>query len=284
MTKLVLTDQAAAFLSSCIIAKSEKIESTRFAVELWDDLRKRLKIETRLDYLAAILSQGRLMDLKVKTNDYLGTITETYNMIRDDLVIKLTYPILGEDGGVEILAESYIVRLNDIGAAMIASAVTDLSQKVETSKEIIEIWDKIRQMDIVDNNNEFINALFVASRINDLKKEIKDVHDLSEIMDNFKAIMENQEPELKVTRKHLAAAYLTIAMITQTPEIESHAEILEVWRKFRRELRFEDKELDIITSILTGGLIRNMTLKLDFAYIKDLFNRIRKRLLEMNVE
>jgi hypothetical protein len=284
MSKQILVDQAAAFLAACLVAKSDKIQSTRFAVDVWENLRNRLDIKTRFDHLAAVLSQGRVMDLRLNEKNYLNMVQDSYKVIRDELIIKLTHPILGEKPGTEVLANSYIVRVNDIAAAMITSSIVDLSQRVETSKEILEIWDKIREMEIVQNNNEFLTALLVTSRINDLKKEIQEAGELNVIIDNYQNMITNIEPELKVSRKHLAAAYMTIAVITQTPEVESHAQILQIWRQFRRDLPYEDKEADILAAILTGGLIRNMTLKLDMDHIKELFLRIRKQLHERNID
>lgn len=275
-----LSDQSAAFITSCLIAKSDKILPTRFTVDLWHEVRQNVKIKTRLDYLIVLLSQGRLMDLKIEKGNYLAVIQDTLESIRHELIIKLTYPILGEKNGTEILAETYIVRLNDIASAIIASAVTDLSNKVESTKEIIDLWDEMRRMDIIQNNNDYLTALLVTSRINDLKKEIKHTGGLSVIIENFQNLLLNIEPNLKVSKIDLAAAHLTIAVITQTPEIESHGQILAIWRKIKEELELNNTDFDIIVSILTGGLIKNMTIKLDIEYIKEIFTRIWTRMQE----
>lgn len=276
-----LNDYSAAFLAACIVAKSDKIQSTRFAVDVWEELRGELKINSRFDYLTAILSQGRLMDLKIDENNYIEQVKESLDVIRHELVIRLTYPILGEKDGSEVLADSYIVRLNDLASAIMASAVIYLSQKVESSKEIIRIWDQIREMDIVNNNNDYLAALLVASRISDLKKELKDSHSLDVIIENFKSILSNIEPTLKVSKNDLASAYLTIAIISQTPEIESHKQILDLWQQLKSELKLKDFDNEVIAAILASGLIRNMTLKIDINYVKDIYSRIRTRLQEI---
>jgi len=256
MTLETLKDQGAAFLAASLLAKSDKIQSTRFIIDLWVELRKHLKIKSRIDYLAVLLSQGRLMDLKI-----------------------------GEDNYLEIVQDSLenIHRLNDIASAMIASAVTDLSSKVESTKEIVDIWDEIRETNIIQNNNEYLTALLVTSRINDLKKELGHSGGLNIIIENFRNLLMNLEPTLKVTKIDLAAAYLTIAVVTQTPEIESHGQIITIWKQFKDDLELNNTDLDIIASILTAGLIRNMTMKLDFNYIKELYTRIWNRLQEVHI-
>ena len=197
MNRQVLGDQGAAFLAACLVAKSDKIQSTRFAVDVWDNIRNELKIKTRFDHLAAVLSQGRIMDLKLNEKNYLDMVQESYKIIRDELIIKLTGPILGEKSSSEVLANSYIVRLNDVAAAMITSSIIDLSQRVESSKEILEMWDDIREMEIVQNNNDFLTTLLVTSRINDLKKEIQESGGLEVIIDNYKNMISNIEQDLR---------------------------------------------------------------------------------------
>jgi len=280
MNQAALIDQSAALLASCVVAKYDKIQSTQYVVDLWQELRGKLNIQTRFDYLVAILSQGRLMDLKIDKSNYLQLIQESIDIIRQELAVKLTYPIIGIKDGSEVLAKTYIVRLNDIASAMLAAAVTDLSEKVESSKEIIELWDNIREMKIVENNHEYLAALLVTSRINDLKKELQDTNGLTIIIENFRSLLTNIEPNLKISKIDIAAAYLTIAIITQTPQIESHGEIIRLWSRFKEELELNNKDRDIIASILTAGLIRNMTMKLNINYIKDIFNRIWTRLQE----
>ena len=283
MTLETLKDQGAAFLAASLLAKSDKIQSTRFIIDLWVELRKHLKIKSRIDYLAVLLSQGRLMDLKIGEDNYLEIVQDSLENIHRELVVKLTYPLLGEKNGSEVLAETYIVRLNDIASAMIASAVTDLSSKVESTKEIVDIWDEIRETNIIQNNNEYLTALLVTSRINDLKKELGHSGGLNIIIENFRNLLMNLEPTLKVTKIDLAAAYLTIAVVTQTPEIESHGQIITIWKQFKDDLELNNTDLDIIASILTAGLIRNMTMKLDFNYIKELYTRIWNRLQEVHI-
>jgi len=75
-------------------------------------------------------------------------------------------------------------------------------------------------MNIIKNNNDYLTALLVTSRINDLKKEINNSKGLNLVIENFENLLLNLEPDVKVSKIDLAAAHLTIAIITQTPEIE----------------------------------------------------------------
>jgi hypothetical protein len=273
-----------AFLTSSIVASSPKVQPTRFAIDLWDEIRSEIELKTRLDYLTALLCRGRLMDLKINEKNYTDSIRASFENIRNELAIAITGPIIGEREDSLVLAENYIVRLNDIASAMITSSFTDLSDKVESTKEIIEFWADVRKRLVIHDNKEFLVSLLVTSRIGDFKKTVKPASGLDILIENFQGLLPELESDIMVTKIDLAAAYLTIGVITQTPEIESNSQILQVWKKIRQELKLRDVDIDIVAAILTGGLLRNMTMKMDFHHVKDTFTRVKNRLLEMKIE
>ena len=49
-------------------------------------------------------------------------------------------------------------------------------------------------------------------------------------------------------------------------------------------MKLRDVDIDIIASILTGGLIRNMIMRLDFNNVSDIFIRVKNRLSELKME
>lgn len=281
MTKNYIHERGVAFLVSSLVANWDKIQTSRFTVDLWNELRGKVEINNRLDYLTALLTQGRIMDLHIDESNYQTMVQESMDNIRRELLFSLTYPILGDRNGTEILAKAYIVRLNDLASAMITAGFTDLSKKVESSKEIIILWNKIRNKNLVRDNRDYLVSLLVTGRIDDLKNELGKPDGINMIVDNFQNLLTDIDQDSHVSKDDLTAAYLTEAIITQTPEIETNGEILSIWERFKAEMKFNNDEVDIIAAILTGGLIRNMTMKLDFNYINDIFNRIRNRLLEL---
>ena len=278
MNPFSLHGQGAAFLTAGLIAKSDKIESSRYTINLWNDMREKLSIKSRLDYLVALLSYGQVMDRRVGKGNHFQLINDSLLNIKRELVIELTYPILGEKNGSSILAEAYIVRINDAASALLAAAVTSISKKVESTKELINIWSQIRNMNMVNDNSEYLTALLASSRLNDLKQVIDDGDSIELILDNFKNLLNSVEPKLKVTKCDLAAAHLTIALISQTPEIESNAQVLDNWKKLKSEFEINDDDLSITAAILSGGLILNRTMKLELADIYEIFSGIKNRL------
>jgi hypothetical protein len=280
ITKFSLIDQGAANLAASFIARSDKIQSTRQIIDLWDELRKKIRVESRLDYLVLILTQGRLMDLKESEKDYIKLVQENISNIRRELIVALTYPILGVKNGSQILADSYIVRLNDIASAMLAAAFTRLSVRVESAKEILDIWSKIREMNLVTDNNDYLIALLGTSRIIDLRKELEHPDRLKLIIDNFRESFNSGEPNIRITKLDLAAAYLTIAIVTQTPEVETNAQILDIWNKIKSTIKFNDDDLDITAAILTGGILINKTMKIEIDDIRDIFIKIKSSLIQ----
>ncbi len=280
MTQVSLCDQGAAFLAAGLVAKYDTVQSTRSIINIWDELRQNIHIDSRLDYLVALLTQGRLMDLRIKKGNYLKLAQDNMNTIRRELVIALTQTLLGEQNGTDVLAESYIVRLNDVASATITGTFIRISKKVETIKEIMDIWVKIRGMKIVNDNNEFLAVLFATSRMSDLRKLLESGGP-ELIFENFPALLSAIEPDLKVTKLDLAAAHITIAIVTQTPEIETNAEVVNIWKDLKTDLQLEDDDINIISAILTGGLIQNRTKRIPQDNIKEFFITIKGKLQEI---
>jgi hypothetical protein len=280
MNQFSLHDQGAAFLTAGLVAKSDKIQGTRYTIDLWNEMRKKLSIKSRLDYLASILAYGQLLDRRLTKGDHFEYITNSLNNIRHELVIALTYPILGEKNGTKILADTYIVRPNDAASALLAAAYTSVSEKVESSKELIDIWNELRKIDLVNDNNEYLMALLASSRLNDLKQIIDSGGGIELILDSFRKLVLSIQPDLRVTKRDIAAAHLTIATVSQSIEIESNAQVLKTWELIKKEFAIEDDDFHIVTSILVSGLILNRTSKLNLEDIKYIYEGSKKRLLE----
>jgi hypothetical protein len=278
MNPFSLHDQGAALITAGLIAKSDKIQSTRNLLTLWDEMRQKILIESRLDYLVSILAYGQLMDRLLPRGDHFEFITECIYNIRQEIIDALTYPILGEKGGTPKLAEAYIVRLNDASSAYLAAAYTSVSQKIESTKEVIELWLEIREKNLVVDNNGYLTALLACSRLNDLKKIIDSGSGLNVILDNFKTLLRSVEPEIRVSKIDLASAHLTNALISQSTEIESNAKVLEIWDKIKNELIIDNNDLNITASILSSGLILNRTSKLSLEDIRIIYDSIKIKL------
>ena len=278
MAHISLRDHGAAYLAAGLVAKSEKVQSVRFITGFWEQLRQDLDINTRIDYLVSILTQGRLMDLKITKGDYVEIIRDNISNIRRELIIALTQPLLGEKDGSEILAETYIVRLNDVAAAFITATYVRISEKVESVKEILELWTEIRKMDIVHDNNEFLTSLLATSRGNDLSKMIRKGGGLNVLIEDFQSLSRVLNPDQKVTKADLAAAHLTNAIVGQSPEIESIGELLRIWNKVKADFPLENDDLDVVAAILTGGLILNRTQKQSWENVIQMFQEIKSKL------
>jgi hypothetical protein len=278
MNPFSIHDQGAALISTGLIAKSDRIQSARNLLTLWDEMRRKILIESRLDYLVSILAYGQLMDRKLPKGDYFEFITDSINNIRQEIIDALTYPILGEKGGTPELAEVYIVRLNDASSAFLTAAYTSVSQKIESTKEVIELWLEIRDKKLVEDNNGYLTALLACSRLNDLKKIIDNGSGLNVILENFKTLLPSVKPDIRVSKIDLASAHLTSALISQSPEIESNTKVLEIWDKIKNELIIDNDDLNITASILSSGLILNRTTKLDLEDIRIIYDSIKVKL------
>jgi hypothetical protein len=129
-----------------------ELDDVTKVLSMYKDIKAELKQESKLDYIAAILAAGMLLDLKGGDEEPINLAT----MIR---VIKAKVSSLS-DG---------IITPNDISMAKLVSSYVALSPKLEEPEEIIDIWDKLRKEVELSDDLDFIMALLISSRTHGLQ-------------------------------------------------------------------------------------------------------------------
>jgi hypothetical protein len=121
-------------------------------LSMYKDIKKELDNENNLDYLAAVLAAGMLLDMKGDDEKpmNLATLIRTIK----SRVTKLT-------GGK--------VEKNDISMAKLVSSYVALSPKLESPDEIINMWDKLRKEVVLSDDLDFVIALMISGRFHGLE-------------------------------------------------------------------------------------------------------------------
>jgi hypothetical protein len=145
------------------MAEESELDDVTKVLSMYKNIKNELKTESKLDYIAAILAAGMLLDLKGGDEEPLNLAT----MIR---VIKAKVSELS-DG---------IITPNDISMAKLVSSYVALSPKLEKPEEIIDIWDKLRKEVELSDDLDFVMALLISSRTHgvttpDGMEEVEDI-------------------------------------------------------------------------------------------------------------
>jgi hypothetical protein len=141
-----------AHLTAASISRSEKVENIREIVDLWMQIKEGIEINDDLDLIAAILTTGRILELKIKA----GGI-EFINTIFMNLKKELAPQIAGKK-----------ISQKEISAAFLTSAYIEISKKVEKIRDIVEAWDNIRKNLKIKDDWDYIASILSSGKIKDM--------------------------------------------------------------------------------------------------------------------
>ena len=132
-------------------AQEEEDEVSR-VLSMYRDVKKELDQENNLDYVAAVLAAGMLLDMKgddekpMNLSTLIRTIKSKLSTMTDGKVTK-----------------------NDISMAKLVSSYVALSPKLEGPEEILDIWNKLRKEITLTDDLDFVYALMISSRAHGLE-------------------------------------------------------------------------------------------------------------------
>jgi len=141
-----------AHITSASISRSEKVENIREIIDLWMQIKEGLVINDDLDLVAAILTTGRIMELKIRAGglDFINTI---YLNIKKELASKLS----GSD-----------ITQKELVAAFLTAAYIEISKKVEKIRDIVDAWENVRSDLVVKTQWDYIAAILATGKIKDM--------------------------------------------------------------------------------------------------------------------
>jgi len=239
------TDDISAFLATTIVSHSYEVESTSLIVNIWNDLRSIVNVKEDLDFIASLLTTGGIMDLAIDIPDLKLVNTAIFDINRN-MVMK---NIESKDLQKELVL------------ALVASAIVSRSEEVEKTKEIVNLWIRIKDTIDIADDLDVIAAVLVTGRIMELKITIDGYENLKDAFGKIREELKEQASKMKITQKELAAAIITSANVGSTTKVEKVKDIVDTWLSVCDLIAVED-HWDYISYLLSTGKIRDMDSKI----------------------
>lgn len=259
-------NEVSAFLTSTFISHTYEVESTQAIVTLWDNIRKTVKVKDNLDFISAVLANGRVMDYRFEIND-LNILNRIITDIHTNIVSR---KIESSDIQKELLY------------AFITSASISRSEKVENIRDIVDLWVEVKEGLEIKDDLDLIAAVLSTGRLMELKIRAGGLDFINTIYMNLKKELSPQLSGSELTQKELSAAFLTSAYIEISKKVEKIRDIIEAWENVRSDLAVND-QWDYIASILSTGKIKDMDAMHIEGHegIKKINKKIRKQIKDL---
>jgi hypothetical protein len=237
-------DEISAFLATTIVTHSHEVESISKIVSIWNDLRGIVNVKEDLDFVATLLTTGSIMDLAIDIPDLSLVNTAIFDMNRN----MVTRNIESRDLQKELVQ------------ALLASAIISRSEEVEKTKEIVNLWVKIKDTIDIADDLDVIAAILVTGRIMELKITFDGYDNLKDAFGKIKKELKERASNLTVTQKEIAAAIITSANVESSRKVEKVGDIVDTWLSVCDLISVED-QWDFISYLLSTGKIRDMDSK-----------------------
>lgn len=252
-------DEISAFLTTTVVSHSYEVETTQAIVSLWDHLRNNLELDGDLDYVSAMLSTGRIMDYGFEIKD-LNIVHTIITDINKDIA------------GRKIQS---LDLQKELVSALIASASISRSDKVESIREIVNLWTIVRQNITLTDDLDYIAGVLTIGRIMELKIQSKGFQVINDIFVTIRKELQQKAGDMTIRKKELAAAFLTSAYIEISPKVEKIRDMVDTWMKICDQISVKD-HWDYITNILCSGKIKDMDAK--HIVVKDDLNDMNNKI------
>jgi hypothetical protein len=236
-----------AFLAIAYISHTHKVETTRAIVDLWDNIRQKVPIENKLDFISALLATGRIMDLKKEVGDekFIATISELIKTISKDLQKR--------ELGIEFNDGHFII-------ALITSAFISRTNEIETTNAIVEKFVHLVEKLKINDDIDKIASILTMGRLFEDKYMI---NNLDQIIDVYNIINDSIRKKIgtrQISQKDIGAAFLTNANVEISPRVEKIQNIIDMWHNFEKKLIIKD-DMDYTVTLLTYGRIRDINVQ-----------------------
>jgi hypothetical protein len=238
------TDDVSAFITSSYISHTYKVESTHSIVNLWDNFRKKIKLNNNLDYVSALLALGRMLDVKKEIGE------ERYIQELDEVRASIIEELTKRDHTSNLTPLSFV-------SALITSACISRTEEIETVNEIVNQWENVNKSFKIQNDIDILAGILTIGRINEYKYSMRNIEQIVEVHEKLKEHIQLEINDRTIELSDYGAALLTAAYLEITPKIERVADMVNTWAEFQRSLVIDDN-IDYISSILASGRVRDL--------------------------
>jgi len=233
-----LQDMSAALLTAACISSSYQVESSKAVSKMWSDIRSNVIIKSDSDFITAVLTTGRIIDLQAEQiePEEINTILSSFSERIEDL---------GISPGTN----------SDLGAAFITTAIISHSAEVETITSIVNTWMELREkLDIADYI-DLASAILTTAHILDLRMDIRSASEIDEMLTNLKKEMDGVTLD-SLGGREMAVLQLAVAFVELTPKVEKLRDIVRIWSELRQNIEIND-DMDVIAVLLLSGKVRD---------------------------
>ncbi len=169
-------------------------------------------------------------------------------------------------------------------SAIVAATFISQTYKVESTRSIVDFWDKIRKNIKVQNNLDFVSVLLTIGRLMDVKEELDDekfIQMLTEISTTILRDLKNRGHVEDINNSNFVTALISSAFISSSNGIETINEIIEYWERINNEIVLAT-DLDQLAGVLTIGRIMEGKYQIDdMRQIIEVHNKLKESLLEI---
>ena len=234
-------DNIAALLASACVSSTYEVESTRDIVNVWDNLRKNIKIKDDVEFIAAILTTGRIMhgNIEVKDPNQVMEIVDTFST------------------EIKRQVGDQMYTQKDFCAAFLSAACVSHSKKIVSAKDIVGLWEDIRKNIKISSDSEVIAAILTAGRIVDTRCRQEGFIVISDTFNNVTDEVEKRASEIDFGLKAISSAMMASAAIEITPKVEKIRDMVDAWISLSGQFKITNHE-EYIGAILTAGRIKDL--------------------------
>ena len=260
-------DELSGFITATFVSQTYKVETTHSIVDIWDDVRKNVSATNNLEYVAAILALGRIMDLNFELQE-----DRFVNMMNE--LISTLVKELEKHGHVNDISDTSFIT------AFLTSAYISRSERIETLNEIVNRWEAFNSKFKIKDDIDKIASILAIGRIKEFKYSISNINLLLEVFDKLKEEVSKILAGRDVEQKDVAAALLTSAYLEITPKVEKIHDIVVTWEGMLGKVTIKD-HIDYVSAILAYGRIQDLTAQFmitdgDLLEIKDNIKEVIK--------
>jgi hypothetical protein len=238
-------DDISAFLATTIVSHSYDVESTSLIAKIWNDLRNIVNVKEDTDFIATILTTGSIMDFGIEIPDLNIVNTAIFDINRNMVMRNIESKDLQKE----------------LVLALVASAIISKSEEAEKTKEIVNLWVRIRDTLAIADDLDTIAAILVTGRIMELKISSDGYEILTDAYGKIRSELEERASKKTVGQKELAAAIITSANVESSRKVEKVGDIVDTWLSVCDLISIED-HWDYISYLLSTGRIRDMDSKI----------------------
>ncbi len=168
----IVNKQAAAILTAAMVGKTSEIESYKTIVDIWREYDRQIKIESDVDYLAAILTTARVWDIKPDVVN-IPEVANIYRLMRAELENQM---------------EDAVADDQNVLCAQLAAAYVAITPEIETVSEIKAAFDSFMEDVTIADDYDKLAAYLVTGRMHDTRNKLEP-HEVPAIMKSLKELL-----------------------------------------------------------------------------------------------